>query len=172
MVTGRSSLKIGVQGWFLILPLLFGTRKTSFFFISSEGWETIPGENLDDTPNFFVAWVLLCLVCLYIHVYLYIFPRVWGFESSFVFFLQIKSILVYRNNITVAWRESKDIWRLFQILMSSSPPSLSLFTFSVQSRWAKFERMSRLSRRVSTLALWVKKRNDDLGYSSFFFFFL
>ena len=73
MVTGRSSLKIGVQGWFLILPLLFGTRKTSFFFISSEGWETIPGENLDDTPKFLrslgtpVSGVSLH-TCLFVHI--------------------------------------------------------------------------------------------------------
>lgn len=45
-------------------------------------------------PNFFVVEVLLYLVYLYIHVYLYIFSCVYGFDLSFFFFGQIKSVFV------------------------------------------------------------------------------
>ena len=47
--------------------------KANFFFVSSDGWEFIPSEGLDDAPKLLVIGELLCLVrhsVYFIHTHL------------------------------------------------------------------------------------------------------
>ena len=37
-------------------PSSFRNWKTSFFFVSGVGYETVPCENLDDAPKFLHSW--------------------------------------------------------------------------------------------------------------------
>ena len=51
--------------------------KTRFFFVTSDGWETIPSENLGDTPKFLCSWGTLVsraslYTCLFARFLLYI----------------------------------------------------------------------------------------------------
>ena len=41
--------------------------KTSFFFVSGDGWEIIPGVNSDDAPKLLCSWGIPVFVCPFIH---------------------------------------------------------------------------------------------------------
>ena len=46
-------------------PSSYRDWKQHFFFVSGEGWETLPNENLDEAPRFLRRGGTQCLVCLF-----------------------------------------------------------------------------------------------------------
>ena len=58
-----------------------------FFFISGEGWETLPNKNLDEAPRFLHQWGPRCLV------HLFLLPSFASFVLCLVilFFFSVKA---------------------------------------------------------------------------------
>ena len=63
--------------------------KMSFFFVSSEGWETVPGENSNDAPRLLCSWgtLVFCSSFYYlcIRIFLHWHDSPCVFNSSYVF---------------------------------------------------------------------------------------
>ena len=54
-------------------PSFLQNCKTSFFFISGEGWETIPGEDPSEAPKLLCCWGTPVSGASFIHTRVYVF---------------------------------------------------------------------------------------------------